>query len=408
MSSFEFYRQSPHSKCSTGKNQPACVVHLILSILISVFAISACAGPKAEEEGEKENDKEKTKTKTLLRVPISNVEVKMMSEQLTLPGVVFALPDYSVKVSPGVSGKIVEVKVSPGQKISKGQVIALLDNRQLLEQLRQAKAKVLVARAGVEQAKTNLILAQSTEARTQSLVDQDVGAIKDLVAAKSQIETAKAQLVGAEAQVDDAIGAEGALRTTLTYTVVKSPISGIIAQRYLNVSDTADGTTPIVQIVNLDHVIIDAALPSSEPTPLTPGQKATITTKALPDQHIDGKINSINPVTDNQGTTIGVRIICSNPDHALKEGMPVVVSIVTSVHPHALVVPLSALVADPQSPTQQMIYVCNDGKIVRQKISTGIQTDSATEVLSGLHAGQQIVTSGAYGIPDGTEVESLK
>jgi macrolide-specific efflux system membrane fusion protein len=381
---------------------------LILSILISVFAISACAGPKSEEEGEKENDKEKTKTKTLLRVPISNVEVKMMSEQLTLPGVVFALPDYSVKVSPGVSGKIVEVKVSPGQKISKGQVIALLDNRQLLEQLRQAKAKVLVARAGVEQAKTNLILAQSTAARTQSLVDQDVGAIKDLIAAKSQIETAKAQLVGAEAQVDDAIGAEGALRTTLTYTVVKSPISGIIAQRYLNVSDTADGTTPIVQIVNLDHVIIDAALPSSEPVHLTPGQKATITTKALPDQHINGTINSINPVTDNQGTTIGVRIICSNPDHALKEGMPVVVSIVTSVHPRALVVPLSALVADPQSPTQQMIYVCADGKIVRQKISTGIQTDSATEVLSGLHAGQQIVTSGAYGIPDGTEVESSK
>jgi RND family efflux transporter MFP subunit len=128
----------------------------------------------------------------------------------------------------------------------------------------------------------------------------------------------------------------------------------------------------------------------------------------LPDQHINGTINSINPVTDNQGTTIGVRIICSNPDHALKEGMPVVVSIVTSVHPRALVVPLSALVADPQSPTQQMIYVCADGKIVRQKISTGIQTDSATEVLSGLHAGQQIVTSGAYGIPDGTEVESSK
>jgi HlyD family secretion protein len=403
---FEIFQQTPHSKCSTEKVQNASAVPLILSIIIAVFAMSACAGPKSEEE--KEKDKDKTETKTLLRVPLSNVEVKMMSEQLTLPGVVFALPDFSVKVSPGVSGKIVAVKVSPGQKISKGQVLALLDNRQLLEQLRQAKAKVLVAKAGVEQAKTNLILAQSTEARTQSLVDQDVGAVKDLVAAKSQIETAKAQLVSAEAQVDDAIGAEGAIQTTLTYTVVKSPISGLVAQRYLNVSDTADGTTPIVQIVNLDNVIVDAALPSSEPAHLNPGQKATITTKALPDQHIEGTINSINPVTDNQGTTVGVRILCSNPDHTLKEGMPVVVSIVTSVHPRALVVPLSALVADPQSPAQQMIYVCDDGKIVRHKISTGIQTDSSTEVLSGLHAGQQIVTSGAYGIPDGTEVQPSK
>jgi RND family efflux transporter MFP subunit len=382
------------------------MIRLTISIFVVAMALAACAGPKAEEENG--NAKDKSESKIRLRVPLSNVEVKVMSEQLTLPGVVFALPDFSVKVSPGVSGKIVEVKVSPGQKIAKGQIIALLDNRQLLEQLRQAKAKILVARAGVEQAKTNLILAQSTEARTQSLVDQDVGAIKDLIAAKSQIETSKAQLVSAEAQVDDAIGAEGAIQATLTYTVVKSPISGIVAQRYLNVSDTADGTTPIVQIVNLDQVIVDAALPSSEPAHLNPGEKAIITANALPDQHIEGTINSINPVTDNQGTTIGVRILCSNPNHALKEGMPVSVSIVTAVHPRAVVVPLSALVADPQSPTQQMVYVCDDGKIVRHKISTGIQTDNAAEVISGLHAGQQIVTSGAYGIPDGTEVEASK
>lgn len=365
---------------------------------LSIFSLSSCAHQSAPVE--------KSEVKTVLRMPIVRVVTETMSETLSLPAVVFALPDRSVKVTAGVAGKIVDVKVSPGQHVTKGQIIALLDNRQLTEQLRQAHAKVLVARAGVEQARTNLIMAQSTESRTASLVSQDVGAAKDLVAAKSQVETAKAQLVAAKAQVEDAVGAEGAVRATLTYTVVKSPISGIVAQRYLNISDTADTATPIVQIVDLSQVVVDAALPTSQPAKIVPGQAATITALALPGLRLIGKVQNINPVTDNQGTTIGVRILCANPNYVLKEGMPVLVAIVTAVHPGALTVPLAAVVADPKSPDKQMIYQYKDGKIIRVEVKVGLQTDTRAEVLTGVRAGEQVVGAGAYGIPDGTEVEA--
>ena len=373
------------------------LVLIFCAALLCTLDFCGC-GKKTEKTEDKDQ-------KIVLRLPITQVVVDTAAQMLTLPGVVFALPDRSVKVSPGVAGKVVDVKVSPGQHVNKGQVIALLDNRQLTEQLRQARAKVLIAKAGVEQARTNLLLCQNTEARTESLVNQDVGAQKDLIAAKSQVDTAKAQLAAAKAQVVDAVGAQGAVEATLTYTVVKSPISGIVAQRYLNVSDTADTNTPIVQIVDLSQIIVDAALPTSQPANILIGEPATINCNALPKLRLTGTVQSVNPVTDNQGTTVGVRILCNNPNDALKEGMPVTVSIVTAVHSQALMVPSSAVVADPQAADKQMVYVYKDGKVSRVEVRTGIQKGDRVEIVSGLSAGQQIVAAGAYGIPDGTEVE---
>ena len=144
-----------------------------------------------------------------------------------------------MKVSPGISGKLVDVKASPGDRVKKGQVIAILDCRQLKDVVNETHARVLVAKAVVEQGRANLLLAKNTAERNERFVQQDVGAQKDLVAAKSQVETAKAQVNSAEAQVDDALAAEEAARAQLSYSNVKSPIEGIVAQRYLNISDSA-------------------------------------------------------------------------------------------------------------------------------------------------------------------------
>ncbi|HEY9772651.1 MAG TPA: efflux RND transporter periplasmic adaptor subunit [Planktothrix sp.] len=370
---------------------------------IVVTLLSACSGDGQNSTPVGEAD---PRAEPVLKLPITKVKVETLSEKLSLPGTVLALPDRSVKVSPGVAGKIVDVKVTPGQQVQKGSVIALLDNRQPQEQVNQARAKVLIADAGVEQAKTNLVLAQNTEERLARLVKQEVAAEKDLVAAKSQIETAQAQLLAAKAQVDDARAAEQTARAQLGYTIVRSPLSGIIAQRYLNISDSADTSTPVAQVVDLSQVIVEAALPTSQPASLSPGDSATVTAQALPGRVTIGKVLNINPVTDNQGTTIGVRILCPNPNYALKEGMPVAVSIVNAVHSNILTVPKTAVVADPQAPDSKMVYTYKNGKVSRVQVTTGIAACNRQQILSGLKAGEEIVASGAYGIPDGTEVKA--
>jgi HlyD family secretion protein len=371
---------------------------LIAAGLFICVSLSSCQ--KATEAPDAEST-------AILHLPVTRVVSETLSAQLALPAFVLALPDHSVKVSPGVAGKIVDVMVAPGQLVERGQIIAKLDNRQMTDQTNSTRAKVLVAKAGVQQAATNLLLAKNIAERNAKLVQQDVGAAKDLVAAQSQVETAYAQLVAAKAQVADANAAASASQAQLTYTVVKSPINGVVAQRFLNISDSADTTTPIVQIVSLSKVVIEASLPTSQPASISPGQTATITAISLPGRQLTGRVQSINPVTDNQGTTFGIRIFCDNPDYVLREGMPVVATIVIAVHARAVVVPATALVDDPANPQKKMVYVFKNGKVNRTDVTVGIQKDTTVEILSGLIPGQLIVASGAYGIPDGTAVEAL-
>jgi RND family efflux transporter MFP subunit len=370
---------------------------LSAAALLAIGSLSACQ--KASEQTEEES-------KSVLRLQMTRVSTEDLSEQLALPAIVLALPDHSVKVSPGIAGKLVDVQVSPGQQIVRGQVIARLDSRQLTDQVNSAHAKVLVAQAGVQQAQTNLLLAKNTEQRNARLVEQDVGAVKDLVAAKSQVETAGAQVVSAKAQVVDAVAGLAAAQAQLTYTIVKSPITGLVAQRFLNISDSADTTTPIVQIVALSEVVIEASLPTSQPANIVPGQTAIITSVSLPGRQLVGKVQSINPVTDNQGTTFGVRIFCANPGYQLKEGMPVIATIVIALHPKVATVPNTALVDDPSDPQRKMVYVYKDGKVNRVEVQAGIEKDARVEIVKGLTAGEEIVAAGAYGIPDGTAVEA--
>jgi RND family efflux transporter MFP subunit len=393
-------------------------------VLLAVMGLSSCqqlssapqsgggdTAEKSSDSGEKSDDdtgkkSDAAETKTTLHLPITQVKSETMVENLRLPGFVLAKPDRSVKVSPGIAGKIVDIKVGLGQQVRKGQIIAILDDRLLTNQVNQAHAKILVALAGVEQAKTSLLLAQNTEDRNRRLVQQDVGAEKDLIAASSAVETAKAQVLAANAQVEDAKAGEAAAKAQLTYAQVKSPINGLVAQRYLNISDSADTTTPIMQIVDLSEVIIDASLPTTQPANIKGGDPAIIEAKAIPDLKLAGKVQSVNAVTDNQGTTIGVRILCNNPKTELKEGMPVTASIVLLTHVNAATVPMGALVSDPADPNKKMVYAFKDGKIKRVPVEIGIQNKTDVEIKSGLHVGESIVAGGAYGVPDGTEVEA--
>ena len=160
-----------------------------------------------------------------------------------------------------------------------------------------------------------------------------------------------------------------------------------------------------MQIVDLTKVIIEASLPTTQPAKVAVGTVAAISGKSIPGVEVSGKVVSINPVTDNQGTTIGVRILCDNSHGYFKEGMPVVVTLRTREHLNALAIPSSAIVADPETPGDKMVYAFKDNKISRVKVKLGIERDGVTEVLAGLKAGESIVTAGAYGVPDGTEVE---
>ena len=343
----------------------------------------------------------------VVRLPIARVQRQDLTSIARLTGTVNALPDHSVKVSPAVAGKLTSVLVVPGQRITRGQLLARLDNRQSTGQLAQTNAALQSTNVGVAQAQTNLQLVRDTLNRVQMLYNEKIAPQKDLIAAQSQLATSKQQLQAAQSQVAQAQATRAQSVTQLGFAEVRSPISGVVARRLLNIGDTTDPATPIVHVVDLSTVIINASQPADSPVQIQVGQKGYIQSPSQGRQSLVGTVTAVSPIVDPQSNTLSIQLRCPNPKGQLKEGQSVAVQVTTSVHRAALTVPKTALVPDPDQPNARLVYKLQGGKITRVPVRTGLEERGQIEILSGLSAGEMIASSGAYGLPDGTAVEAL-
>jgi HlyD family secretion protein len=344
----------------------------------------------------------------VVRLPIVQVQRQNLASLVTLTGSVNALPDHSVKVSPAVAGKLIAVLVVPGQRIRRGQIIARLDSRQVKDQIAQADAVLQGSSSAVAQAQTNLTLARNTLARVQMLYNEKIAPQKDLIAAQSQVATSVEQVQSAKAQVAQSRASRAQVSTQLGLTELRSPISGVVARRLLNAGDTADPATPILQVVDLETVVINASLPADSSAPIRVQQLGHVRSAAQPGVSFPATVTAISPVVDPQSNTLAVQLRCANRQGALKEGQSVTVQITTGMRRGALTVPKTALVPDPEKLDQRLVYKFKAGKITRVPVQTGIEEGGRVEIISGLVGGESVAASGAYGLPDDTAVEATR
>jgi HlyD family secretion protein len=344
----------------------------------------------------------------VVRLPIVKVQRQNLSSLIALTGNVNALPDHSVKVSPAVAGKLISVLVVPGQRIQRGQLIARLDSRQVKDQIAQADAVLQGSTSAVAQAQTNLTLARNTLARVQMLYNEKIAPQKDLIAAQSQVATSVEQVQSAKAQVAQSRASRAQVATQLGFTELRSPISGVVARRLLNTGDTADPATPVLQVVDLETVVINASLPADSSAPIRVQQSGRVRSVAQPGVSFPATVTAISPVVDPQSNTLAIQLRCANRQGALKEGQSVTVQITTGLRRGALTVPKTALVPDPEQPDQRLVYKFKAGKIARVPVQTGIEEGGRIEITSGLASGESVAASGAYGLPDDTAVEATR
>lgn len=340
-------------------------------------------------------------------VPTMRVTTTSVQKHLTFPGKVIALPDHSVSVTPNIAGKITKVLVIPGQQVSKGQLMALLDDNQLVAQLRQSTAPQRTSLNQVVQAKIALDLADKTLKRAEALFAKDIIAEKDVIAARSQVELCKAQIEAAESKLAESKVAPLNVATQLAWTKVVSPISGVVAQRFLNVGDLTDPSKPIAHVVNLSTVLIEANMPADSPADPKVGQTATITTVALPGIKYGARITAVSPIVDTARNTVSIELVSQNGQGRLKEGQQVAVSIAT-VSTRASLVPPTALVPGADDPAEHFVYTVHGNKLKLTKVLVGDSEGGLVTVLQGLSDGDEIVTSGAYGLPDGAILDRGK
>ncbi len=222
---------------------------LVLAIFVVSLAVAGCSHKAGGGEGEGK-DKDKAET-AVAEVTITRVTRADVSQTLILTGTISALPNQDVRVSSQVAGRLAQVKVAEGDSVAAGQLLAQIDERPVLDQLRQAEA-------GVAQAQANLDNAKLTRARNENLYERGI-------AARKEVEDARTQESVATATLNQAQAALALARLQVTRTQVRSPLTGMVVKRFVNVGEQVDGTAgqPVAEVANLNQVELFGNVPSA-------------------------------------------------------------------------------------------------------------------------------------------------
>jgi HlyD family secretion protein len=315
------------------------------------------------------------------------------------------------------------------------------------QEVAQAQSAVTSAESGLQSAEQNL-------SRSQTLYGQGLLARKDLEAAQSEERTAKAQLDSAQAslslskqgnrpediaagrvavrqaeqqlkvaqqqitqnaskaqdvriaegQLENATGALNSAKAQLAALTIHSPLSGIVIGDTPNAGESIDTTGTIATIVNLSSVRLVLNVPSVQIAGLVPGMDVSFTAESNPKISHHAKITVIDKAVDPTTNTVKVEALALNDDRTLRDDGFVKAEIITSSHPHALVVPVDAVVDKDGKSTS--FLVGSDHIAHAIEVKTGVRQGSQIEILSGLKDGDRIVSVGAFELEDGTQVET--
>jgi len=314
---------------------------------------------------------------------VGTVARRDLVEPLIVRGAVVAMPNQDVKIAALVAGRVDSLSVAEGDWVRSGQVVAEIDPRPFADQKRQAAAAVAQATAAVENARLNL-------ERTERLFTRGIAAGKE-------VEDARSQRAAADAALEQAAAALETADRQISRTHVTSPIAGQVVKRLVSVGEQVDGTAaePIVEVANLDHVEIAAAVPAEHLGRVRVGQRADVSSDAYAGRSFEGEIIAIAPAVDSATNTALARIRLANPGRLLKIGMFAQAQIGVSERKGVLTVPPSAV---SKGEAGAAVYVVSGSVATRTKVTLGLETAEAVEITSGLTEGQKVLTSAIHGL----------
>jgi RND family efflux transporter MFP subunit len=241
----------------------------------------------------------------------------------------------------------------------------------------------------VDDAKVALVQAQSQydTARQHLKTLETVGGSTQLKAAQAQMEASKAHYESSAAQS--------------SYAEVRSPISGVVAERGVNLGDMANSGAALFTVVDISRVIAKANIPVQDAAALRPGDPATIQGEGV---GMQGKVTVVSPAVDANTTTVQVWIEAANKGEKLKLGVTVQVSMEAGDIPDAVIVPVAALLASGDGGEKVMVAGA-DSTAHERKVETGVRDGDDIQLLSGVKPGEKVIVNGGLGLDDKAKIQ---
>lgn len=286
-------------------------------------------------------------------------------------------------VSTELGGVVAQINFQNGGEAKKGDTLMKLDTSAEEAQLHTAEADLELARANLQ--------------RSQDLAARKVVSKQDLDAAQS----AFGQKQGV---VDN-------MRSFIRKKEVHAPFDGQLGIRQVNVGQSIDARTPIVQLTALDPVYVDFALPQQNLPKLATGFETQVYTDTLPGREFKGKLTAINSMVDTVTRNVSVQATLQNPDHALKPGMFVKVDVILPEKSKTLVIPGSAVSYAPYGNSVFVIEKKKDPKTGKESqslrqtfVRIGEARGDFISITDGLKPGDVVVSTGVFKLRNGMNV----
>lgn len=344
-------------------------------------------------------------------------------------------------LTPKITSTIAKFYVQRGTRVKQGQLLAVLENRDLAGAAEQSKGEFEQAEASyattvgaslpqqIQKAELDAKAAKLAFDAQQKVYDArkqlyEQGALprRDfdmadvaLAQARSANEQAQKQLadlqrLGKEQALKSAGGqrsaAEGKYRNAqaqLSYSEIRSPIDGVVTDRPQYQGELATANQPLLTVMNTSRLIAKAHISQSEAVLLKVGNRAEIELPGL-DEPIQAKVSLISPALDPGSTTIEVWVESTKPNSALKPGMNARVSVIAKSEEDALVVPAAAVYKSEEAGDYVML-AGSDKKAHLTKVKVGIRTKELAQIESGIKENDSVITVGGYALPDGTQIQ---
>jgi len=398
--------------------------HLLL--LIMIF-LAACKKPQEEAR------------EAPAPVQVTAVTQATIRRIVNGDGVLFPLD--LANVMPKIAAPVQRFYVNRGDHVKQGQILAVLENRDLTAAAAEGKGALDQADANLratqgatvpeEMVKAQSDLDSAREARESAkkildsrqqlfqqgalarrLVDESQlvysQALAQYRSAEEHLKTLQSvskeeQIRTASAQVETARAHYNSLEAQVAYSRVISPMNGIISDRPLNAGEMANPGAPLLTVMDISRVVARVNVPQAEAGAVKIGQIASISQPDSADQ-FEGKVTVVSPAADPNTTTVQVWIQIDNAGERLKPGSSVHAAISTEVYKAATVVPTAAILPGEEGGTA-VLTVSSDSVAHKRAVKLGVREGNQVQILSGVNPGEEVVVVGGLGLDDKAKVK---
>lgn len=382
------------AKLSTAKQRNRMKLASGVTAGLLLLALATLAGCSSER-----------KTASAAPETVSNVSV-LSVQPANVPDLVEAMGTLRAAQTSQLAGQmmanIVEIRVHEGDRIQRGQVLAVLDEAQPRAALDRATAADLASQQGITAADSDLALAEATFNRYQTLYEKKSVSPQEFDEVKARYQAAAARRDMARAGQTQAKAAVQQARTALGYTRILAPFDGLVTEKKADVGTLVSPGMQIFTVEDLYRYRLEATVNETDLRYVRMGEQIPVIIDAVGDRELKGRVVEIVPAADAASRSFLVKIEVP-PDPALRSGLFGRAQF-TRGERSSLLIPRTAVVERGQL---QGIYVLDQNRIASLRyITLGKPTGGRVEVLAGLQAGERLIADPGDREFSGKKIES--